>query len=364
MRYEDILEEMDRRNPGSAQALTEMMSQQRPQQGTPADHADDFPEDVIQATRQPRASRQEGPDATPTARGVDSGITYSNYMSGPGYVLPKGMAMLGEEPREETDQEFLVKKGALKIAGQDPHRTAFDRTVKDWQGWFDIMGGEATPDNPKFRRVYGEAFDRDLQKYQAEELGKRSQGMEQLVRQLNKRRPAYDQEGTPTPDATEADILKALGLKGMPGIKDPRDYQNGVPDAGMDTYKQQQKEAIRLQKEAMKEDKAQAAAKTKWVSDNTKKLNTAYSELKTTVTEKIAKWKTKLKEAEKHYKADKDGWDNYIQSYKDSIDRLENFKEKFADYLDSDRQAIAQGQAPVNWPQVKKYWSNAIIKYK
>jgi len=360
MRYEDILEEMDRRNPGAAEAMVEMMANKQAQGNSPATYGNDFPEEVIQATRRPTAKVAD----MPPARGEDSGITYSNYMTGPGYKLPKGMAMLGEETPEETDQEFLVKRGALNVAGRDPYRKAFDRAVKDWQGWFDIMGGDASPDNPKFRSVYGNEFDQDLQKYQAEELSQRTQDMGKLVNQLNKRRPAYDQEGTPTPDATEDDVLKALGLKGMPGLKDPRDYQNGVPDAGMDIYKQQQREKIRLEKEAAKEMKDQEKAKVKWISDNTTKLNTAYSELKTTVNEKIAKWKSKLKEAEKHYKAGEDGWETYIQSYRDSIARLENFKEKFPDYLDADRQAIGQGQAPVNWQKVRQYWSNAIIKYK
>lgn len=272
--------------------------------------------------------------------------------------------MMGEGPRQETEQEFLIKNGALDIVGHDPHRTAWDRTVKNWDGWFDIMGGESTPENPKFREVYGKEFDADLQKHQAEELAKRNQGMEKITKLINQYRGSMDHEGNLIPDATEMDVLKTLGIKGLPGIKDPRDYQEGVPDAGMNSFKEQKKEEIRLQKESMREGKDQERAKSKWITDNTSKLNRAYSELKTTVNEKIASWKAKLAEANKHYFKGEEGWDTYRQSYIDSIARLEDFKEKFPDYLDADRTAISQGQTPVNWQKVKQYWSNAIIKYK
>lgn len=362
----NLLDDMEQKNPGISKAMANSLS--------PGDEEKDslmsyvtpkgVPEGVIQATRQRPAiketqqpSRQEGPEE----------VSYSNYMTGPGIKLPKGMPMMGEEPRQETEQEFLVKNGALDIVGHDPYRAAWDRTVKNWDGWFDIMGGEPTPENPHFRTAYGKKFDEELRMNQAEELAKRNQGMEKITGLINKFRGSMDQEGNPIPDATEADVLKTMGLKGLPGMKDPRDYQDGIPDAGMNSFKEQKREEIRLQKEAMKEGKDQEKAKSKWISDNTTKLNRAYSEMKTAVNEKLGVWKAKLKEAEKRYKSgtDEDGtWETYIQSYKDSIARLEDFREKFPDYLDADRTALSQGQQPVNWQKVKQYWSSAIIKYK
>jgi len=387
-KYNNIVDKMERRNPGISRAMADSLSDQEETDSlmafvTPKG----VPEGVIQAARRQRRPRPADDESAavkefisregrypgsnertaieemPAPQGEDSGITYSNYRTGPGIVLPKGMAMMGEEPRQETEQEFLVKNGALDIVGHDPYRAAWDRTVKNWEGWFDIMGGEPTPENPHFRTAYGKKFDEELRMNQAEELAKRNQGMEKITGLINKFRGSMDQEGNPIPDATEADVLKTMGLKGLPGMKDPRDYQDGIPDAGMNSFKEQKREEIRLQKEAMKEGRDQEKAKAKWISDNTTKLNRAYSEMKTAVNEKIAKWKSKLREAERHDR-EEEGWETYIQSYKDSIARLEDFREKFPDYLDADRTAIAQGQAPVNWQKVKQYWSSAIIKYK
>lgn len=296
----------------------------------------------------------------------DSGVTYSNYMTGPGIKKPTGMAMMGQEPREETEEEFLLKNGAQEIIGHDPHRSAWERTVKNWNGWFDILGGDAAPDNPKFRQTYGKAFDEEFKANLLEETAKRQTGLKRLQDLSTRWRQDH---GTLTEGGTMipkegGNLLQTMGVKALPGPKDPMDYRNGVPDAAMATHKQQEKEKYNAYKEAMKAEKDQEKAKTKWVSDNTTKLNTAYTELKTTVGEKIAKWKEKLKEAEKHYQAGDEGWENYIQSYRDSIERLVAFKEKIPDYLDADRSTIAAGKMPNNWPAVKKYWSNAIIKYK
>lgn len=366
-KYKNIIGEMERRNPGISRVMADSLSPAAEEDSLMAyvlpksQGAKDF---MSSAGRYPGSSERAAIEKTPSTRREDSGITYSNYRTGPGIKLPKGMAMMGEEPRQETEQEFLIKNGALDIVGHDPYRAAWDRTVKDWDGWFDIMGGEATPENPNFRTVYGKKFDEELQLNQAEEMAKRNQGMEKITRLINQHRGSMDQEGNPIPDATEMDVLKTLGIKGLPGIKDPQDYQNGIPDAGMNSFKEQKREELRLQKEAMREGKDQERAKSKWISDNTSKLNQAYSELKTTVNEKIAAWKSKLKEAEKHYKDGEEGWETYRQSYEDSIARLEDFREKFPDYLDADRTAISQGQQPVNWQKVKQYWSKAIIKYK
>jgi len=390
MRYDDILDEMERKAPGISRAMADSLSGQEEKDSlmsfvTPKG----VPAGVIQATRQsaaPRPSKEEPAavqefisrsgrypgsserevlESMPAPQsGEDSGVTYSNYRTGPGIKLPEGMAMMGEEPRKATEQEYLVQNGALDIVGHDPYRAAWDRTVKAWDGWFDIMGGEPTPENPQFRATFGSKFDEELKLNQMEEMTKRNKGMEKITGLLNNYRGAMDEAGNPIPDSTEADVLKTMGVKALPGLKDPKDYQNGIPDAGMNTFKEQKREEWRARNEALKEGKDQERAKAKWISDNTSKLNQAYSEMKTTVNEKIASWKGKLKEAEKHYKAGEEGWETYIQSYKDSIARLEDFREKFPDYLDADRTAISQGQRPVNWQDVKHYWSNAIIKYK
>lgn len=295
--------------------------------------------------------------------------TYSNYMTGPGYKLPKGMPMMGSEPRKETEQEHLIRQGATDVVGHDPHRSAWERTVKEWNGWFDILGGESTPDNPEFRKTYGNQFDEDFKKYLSEEMSKRTAGMEKLQKlsdQFRESRGEVGADGVFTP-AEGGDLLQTLGIKNLPGPKSPRDYQDGVPDAEMASHRtlkrQELADKAKIDRETKAAEKAQTAEQKAWISKNTTAVNRAYSELKSTVDQKIASWKQKRAEAMKHYRTGESGWENYLDSYERSIAQLEAFREKFPDYLDADRTAINQGQDPVNWPQVKKYWSNAIIKY-
>jgi len=293
---------------------------------------------------------------------------YSNYMTGPEYTLPKGMAMMGEEPRQETAEEYLVKNGAREIVGKDPYNEAWQKTVSDWEGWFDIMGGDKQPFNPKFRAVYGQKFDDDLKKNQAVALGERNKGMEKITKLLNQFGAAYDQEGTPTPDATKGDVLKALGVKGIPGAPDPRDYQDGIKDAsGKEEEKAAKAEDRRLYREGIaqsKADKAKKAEEAKLISTHTAKVTSTYTAMKSDAQRKLRDYTAKLKEAEKHIENKEEGWDGYTDSYRKSIQNMTDFIDNMQTYKDLDIDAISRLQAPPNIQKVQNYWKKGIIKYR
>jgi len=398
MKYDDILDEMERKNPGISRAMADSLSDQEEKDSllsfvTPKG----VPEGVIQATRQnysrplspaemnpeqessavqefisrsgryPGSSEREVLDSMPAPRGEDSGITYSNYRTGPGIKLPEGMPMMGEEPRQETEQEFLVKNGALDIVGHDPYRAAWDRTVKKWDGWFDIMGGDPTPENPNFRATYGKKFDEDLQTNQSEELSKRNQGMEKITRLINQYRGSMDQEGNPIPDATEADVLKAMGIKGLPGIKDPRDYRGGVGDADMASFKAKKREEIRLQGEADNKAKEVQTKKEKELANVINKMNGAYTGIESQAKGVLSIWKNRLSDVEAYYKegkGDSKELIDKIRKYQKSITNLETFVSNFDSYVSADKTAIMNGVEPVNWKKVQQYWEEEQRKWK
>ena len=297
-------------------------------------------------------------------------VKYSNYRTDDGYQLPKGMAMMGEEPQESVE-EYLIKNGAREIAGKDPYGEAWQKTVNDWSKWFDIIGGDKNPSNPKFRKVYGELFDTDLRNNQAAALSERNKGMEKITKLLNNFLPAYDQAGTPTPDATEDDVLKGLGVNGSPGSGGSRGsggalgHQGGIADA-FDAVAKKEDEISKKKKEKAEED-------AKLIKTHTDYVTNAYSTIEAAAKERLKNYGKLLRAARKDVDkpaetdwggANTKDWGKYIESYSTSIRNIADFLDNIQTYKDLDINAINRFQAPPNIKKIQDYWKKGIIKYK
>jgi hypothetical protein len=314
------------------------------------------------AQRSPLDDEEQAPLPEPEER------KFSNYRTDDGYQLPKGMPMMGDEPPVETVEEYLIKNGARDIVGKDPYQEAWQKTVGDWEGWFDVLGGEKQPFNPNFRNVYGKKFDDDLKQNQAAALAERNKGMEKITNLLNQRQPAYDQEGTPTPNATGNDVLKGLGVKGLPGAPEPMDYQGGIKDStGKEQEKAAKEEDRRLYREKLqtdKEGKAKATEEAKLISTHTSRVSNTYAAMKSDAQRKLRDYGAKLNAAEKHIANEEEGWDGYAESYRQSIQNMTDFIDNIQTYKDLDIDAISRLEAPPNIQKVQDYWKKGIVKYR
>lgn len=329
---------------------------------SPVEEARGYPFTTAERIKQEEDDRLASFAPQPGAKEPET--IFSNYMTGPGYTLPKGMAMMGDEPRQETAEEYLVKNGARDIVGKDPYLSAWEKTISNWDGWFDVLGGDKTPFNPNFRKVYGKKFDEELKENQASALADRNKGMESVTKMLEDWRLKNGDHAVPG----QSDVLQAMNVKGLPGAPDPRDYQGGVKDAtGQEQEKAAKAEDRRLYREGLaqsKADKEQAAKEKALISTHTAKVTATYTAMKADAQRKLRDYGAKLKAAQKRIDNGEEGWSDYADSYKGSIQNMTDFLDNMQTYKDLDIDAISRLQAPPNIQKVQNYWKKGIIKYR